>query len=70
MVWTEIDVNRRLTATELQLAAGKTFGIPSERVRVVEDLASDIAALDPSISLVIEHRPQPGDFPERVAFVI
>jgi len=69
-VWTEIDVDRRLTAAELQLAAGKTFGIASERVRVVKDLVVDIAALDPVISLVIEHRPQPGDFPERVAFVM
>lgn len=69
-VWTEIDVDRRLKAAELQIAAGKTFGISAERVRVVEDLASDITALDPAISLVVEHGPQPGDFPERVAFVM
>jgi len=70
MVWTEIDVDRPLTAAELQFAAGKTFGIAAERIRVVKDLASDITAFDPTISLVIEHGPQPGDFPERVAFVM
>lgn len=70
MVWTEIDVDRRLTDSEVQVAAGKTFGIAAERVRVVADLASDIVAIDPAISLIVEHRPQPGDFPERMAFVM
>lgn len=70
MVWTEIDVDRPLTDADLRRAAGQTFGIAAERVQVVFNLTSDITALDPRISLVVEHWRQPGDFPERVAFVM
>ncbi len=70
VVWTEIDVDRLLTDADLRHAASKTFGIATERVQVVSSLVSDITALDPRISLVVEHWRQPGDFPERVAFVM
>lgn len=70
MVWPEIDVDRPLTDADLRRAAGHTFGIAPERVQVVSNLATDITALDPGISLVVEHWRQPGDFPERVAFVM
>lgn len=70
MVWTEIDVDRFLTDADLRRAAGQTFGIAAERVHVVSNLASDITALDPRFSLVIEHWRQPGDFPERMVFVM
>lgn len=70
MVWTEIDVDRRLTDAELRHATARMFGIGADRVRIVTDLATEISGLDPAVSLLIEHHAQPGDFPERVAFVI
>jgi hypothetical protein len=70
MVWTEIDVDRPLNEKEIQVAVGKTFGIAAERVLVVADFGTDVAAIDPAISLVVEHHTQPGDFPERMTFVM
>lgn len=70
MVWTEIDVDRHLTDADLRNATAQTFGIAPERVRVVASLTSDTPRLDPDISLLIEHWSQPGEFPERVSFVM
>jgi hypothetical protein len=69
MVWTEIDVNRPLSDAEMRAAVGKAFGIAAARVLAVSNLA-DIPALDPHISIVVEHSEQQGDFPERLTLVI
>ena len=70
MVWTEIDVARQVTDAEVRTALATAFGIAQSRVRVVSDFAAEIEALDPSISLVVEHHAQPGDFPERLMIVL
>jgi hypothetical protein len=36
----------------------------------VSDFAAEIEALDPTISLVVEHHSQPGDFPARLMIVL
>ncbi len=70
MMWTEIDLDHHIDAPDLKRALGVTFGIPASKIEVVSDFAAEVESIDPQVSIVAEHYPQPGEFPERLMIIL
>ena len=70
MVWTEFEIDRIVSDDHLRFAWADVFGLNKDQVAIVDDITTSNTRRNDRIRLVLERRPQPGDFPLHVMVVL
>src|SRR5262249_57268651 len=70
MLWTELELDRVVSDDRLREAWAEVFGLDQNRVAIVDDITTTQTRRDDRISLVVERRRQPGDFPLHLTVIL